>query len=739
MDPPATGLSTKDQDCLLSVLAPVLHRIDMASGTDHAPLSHVAVVSEADPLLRQSPIIQEFVDETVFTSPASTLTLLSDTVYDEQTPLLAKSRRERSRPWYRQAAPRLLVPFALASALCRGMTLAPRVEVFTQIACDELRIEPDRAYELASSSHHAFPIGLDIPISLGTLPRTPDPVHLTSVLHLAGNHSHATAIPSSPLFSDACRLDPDVQQGAAKLQTLIMTLSGILSALTSGFWGQFGDKHGRTGVIALTIFAMLATDCAFLLAASQSTNPTYSFLTASRLLVLAPLFEGSLGGFPTMQAAFNAYISDATTPGTSRAKIFARFFGIIFVGVAVGPTLSNLLPFDPFRSSITLGVLNLVLVLFFLPESLTKEQRIALAANRASLASEARKPENGGPIRRITGYVTGAVRGTFEPMAILLPRKRKSQGQAVSGNDWNLTYLAISLSLYLLTIAIYSVKFLYAQHAYAWGGTELSYYISYMGVLRALNLIVILPYLIKVYKPKSPKHSHPPTSTMDHVYTSPTVSPHGSATVLNTPITPTRTNSLPVMPTTSPSPPPSPGTQTPTPMRGISAINAELIKRSVHQSKEQHFDLLVARISMVMDFWSYFLLCSSNSPTSFVLVTTLSAFGGGTSPAMQSLALGILGGDEKDVGRLFGALSMLSSISSTIFSPIIFGCIYTWTVAFFPKAIFIVATAVMTIALVFLTLVQPNRPLRRRDVEDFPPRGRSRRAKDLRRMSTYSG
>jgi MFS family permease len=40
---------------------------------------------------------------------------------------------------------------------------------------------------------------------------------------------------------------------------VIMTLSGALSALTSGFWGQFGDKHGRTGVIALTIFAMLAT------------------------------------------------------------------------------------------------------------------------------------------------------------------------------------------------------------------------------------------------------------------------------------------------------------------------------------------------------------------------------------------------------------------------------------------------------------------------------------------------
>ncbi|KAF8751936.1 MFS general substrate transporter, partial [Rhizoctonia solani] len=539
-----------------------------------------------------------------------------------------------------------------------------------------------------------------IPSCLPNRPRYPnlawdpaqntDPVHLTSVLHLTGNHSHATAIPSSPLFSDACRLDPDVQQGAAKLQTLIMTLSGILSALTSGFWGQFGDKHGRTGVIALTIFAMLATDSVFLLAASQSANPTYSFLTASRLLVLAPLFEGSLGGFPTMQAALTHTY----------------------------PTLP--LPEHPAQRSLPASLASSLSASPWVQHSATSYPLTPSAhpshsaCQPASLASEARKPENGGPIRRITGYVTGAVRGTFEPMAILLPRKRKSQGQAVSGNDWNLTYLAISLSLYLLTIAIYSVKFLYAQHAYAWGD------------------------LIKVYKPKSPKHSHPPTSTMDHVYTSPTVSPHGSATVLNTPITPTRTNSLPVMPTTSLSPPPSPGAQTPTPMRGISAINSELIKRSVHQSKEQHFDLLVARISMVMDFWSYFLLCSSNSRPASSWSRPCPRLVA-DEPGDAESCVGILGGDEKDVGRLFGALSMLSSISSTIFSPIIFGCIYTWTVAFFPKAIFIVATAVMTIALVFLTLVQPNRPLRRRDVEDFPPRGRSRRAKDLRRMSTYSG
>ncbi|CAE7174298.1 unnamed protein product [Rhizoctonia solani] len=204
---------------------------------------------------------------------------------------------------------------------------------------------------------------------------------------------------------------------------------------------------------------------------------------------------------------------------------------------------------------------------------------------------------------------------------------------------------------------------------------RLSYYISFIGSLRALNLIDIHPYLIKLYKPKAPVPS-------------PTTSPSGSVTAPNTLTTLTRTISLPAVPKLSPYPP---GTKNPL---EISATNAQLIHRSILLSREQQFDLLVARLSMVMDFWSDFLLCSSTSATGFVLTTTLSAFGGGTSPAMQSLALG-LGGEEKDVGKLFGALSMLSSISSTILS-------------------------------VFLALVQPRQPLRRRDLEEFSARGRIR-------------
>ncbi|KDN40710.1 hypothetical protein RSAG8_07885, partial [Rhizoctonia solani AG-8 WAC10335] len=143
----------------------------------------------------------------------------------------------------------------------------------------------------------------------------------------------------------------------------------------------------------------------------------------SHELVISPIVEGLLGGFPTLQAGLNAYISDSTHAGTSRAKIFARFFGFLFVGAAAGPTISNLLPLNPFYSSIALGTANLVLVLLLLPESLTQEKRMTLAASRVLVEAEAPRPENQIWVKRMSSYVIGTLRGTFEPMAILLPRK----------------------------------------------------------------------------------------------------------------------------------------------------------------------------------------------------------------------------------------------------------------------------------------------------------------------------
>jgi hypothetical protein len=53
--------------------------------------------------------------------------------------------------------------------------------------------------------------------------------------------------------------NPAVQAGAARLQAMMTTTMGFLSALTTGWWGRFGERHGRTKVLAGATFGLFLT------------------------------------------------------------------------------------------------------------------------------------------------------------------------------------------------------------------------------------------------------------------------------------------------------------------------------------------------------------------------------------------------------------------------------------------------------------------------------------------------
>lgn len=139
-----------------------------------------------------------------------------------------------------------LVPFALLSALARGMTVAPRIDVYTQLACDES--------EFKHSARHNH--GIDI--------------H-SSVLIPLSNETNTTSIPSSaPAYTNiheqshnarSCSTSPPsaIQARAARLQTTMTTTVGLLSALTTAWWGQFGERHGRMWVLAIASVGLLVT------------------------------------------------------------------------------------------------------------------------------------------------------------------------------------------------------------------------------------------------------------------------------------------------------------------------------------------------------------------------------------------------------------------------------------------------------------------------------------------------
>jgi hypothetical protein len=146
------------------------------------------------------------------------------------------------------------------------MTLAPRIEIYTQLSCNHLYGNPRpnftqhaRATTSISSVH---PSSVLIAVNLDH-PSTPSFIHSDTITGhdsvvpeiLGGTQPHdAMRMPSS-----RCVSDPAVQASAARLQMIMTTTMGLFSALTSTWWGSFSERYGRTKVLAISTFGLLLT------------------------------------------------------------------------------------------------------------------------------------------------------------------------------------------------------------------------------------------------------------------------------------------------------------------------------------------------------------------------------------------------------------------------------------------------------------------------------------------------
>ena len=122
-----------------------------------------------------------------------------------------------------------------------------------------------------------------------------------------------------------------------------------------------------------------------------------------------------------------------------------------------------------------------------------------------------------------------------------------------------------------------------------------------------------------------------------------------------------------------------------------------------HLARSITSDLVIVRGSVFLDVVSHSLVAFhvSSSPLIFAGITSISALAAGSTPALQSLAICILQRSRKgspDTGALFGGLSMLTALGQ-ILGPVIFGIVYSTTVARFPEAVFALAAALVLVAL----------------------------------------
>jgi MFS transporter, DHA1 family, tetracycline resistance protein len=172
---------------------------------------------------------------------------------------------------------------------------------------------------------------------------------LTVFLDLLG---FGLVIPILPTFA--------VQLGASALQVgMIAAVYALMNFIFSPFWGTLSDRYGRRPVIAWTV---LITAAAFLLLAHAQTL---------LLLFLARMLAG-IGSANI--AASQAYITDVT-PVERRAKALGMIGAAFGMGFIFGPPVGGFLKEHYGMewvgyTAMNLSLINLVLILLFLPESL---------------------------------------------------------------------------------------------------------------------------------------------------------------------------------------------------------------------------------------------------------------------------------------------------------------------------------------------------------------------------------
>ncbi|HEY9256412.1 TCR/Tet family MFS transporter [Chitinophaga sp.] len=160
---------------------------------------------------------------------------------------------------------------------------------------------------------------------------------------------------------------------ASTYGALLLSVFAIAQFLFAPVIGNLSDKYGRRPVLLLSLFGF-GIDYIILALA-----PAYGWLFVGRVIA------GITGASFTTATA---YIADVSTDETSRAKNFGLIGAAFGLGFVLGPALGGFLAHwgirAPFYAAAALCLLNCVYGYFFLPESLSKENRRPFEWRRAN-------------------------------------------------------------------------------------------------------------------------------------------------------------------------------------------------------------------------------------------------------------------------------------------------------------------------------------------------------------------
>ncbi|KAF9039311.1 major facilitator superfamily domain-containing protein [Panaeolus papilionaceus] len=395
--------------------------------------------------------------------------------------------RQEKLPWWRRPSPWWLLVTAPLLTIAYSATIAPRVEIYTIAACREQK--------------------------------------LATIDLISGPFNAAFADTADERLPD-CASDPAVQAAAAKLATAITTTMGVLTCLTTGFWGSFSDRHGRTRVMGLSLTGALVADIVFI-----SVVRFYKILPGgSWFLLVASVVEGLLGGMAAGEASLQSYMADVTDE-SSRSRFFSLTVGLLLVGIALGPTIGSVIiaathnTLSVFYFTAALHVLLALWAFLILPESVSKERR---QESKAKYFQELHTSSLEGADQRNMGGISFNVHRIFpflRPLTVFLPYREDSRNPLKKKKrDWSLTLMALGYGSTVAIMGCHPFKLLYAAATFHWSSVEQGYFIGLVGLTSGIFLTLIFPIITKSFKPRPvivetlDTSTDPPTTIKKEVY-----------------------------------------------------------------------------------------------------------------------------------------------------------------------------------------------------------------------------
>ncbi|EJD44130.1 MFS general substrate transporter [Auricularia subglabra TFB-10046 SS5] len=565
---------------------------------------------------------------------------------------LSRASSRKRKPWWKRPSIYWVLPLGAFRQLCIIMGAAPQIEILTRMACQVHR--PDLAIE-----HVRFPDWRDDPPPNTSVPPGPlPPIMPWSAAHVAQGFVEVYGLgdiftggnsTKKPTRGALCAKDPEVQKGTAWVITIAGVLAGLTTTLTSAC---------DSNMILVTYFS------------AQLPGKAYWWIIPGTMFV--GLLGGGYGG-----GALAAYLSDCTEP-TNRAAVFAINAGIAMGGVALAPLIGAQLVrhsgdlLSPFYLSVLTNLIALLLWLFVVPESLPRDVR---AANAKKLEEERERslPDPGQGWGWVLRWIQPLI-DLIRPLKAFIPHWR-DEGDHSTGKDWNLTVLGIVYTIIAISTAAIAYFMQIAQNLWSWDNEMIGYWLSLIGLSRAVYLLVIFPVIIRLFKPKP----HP-------------VALEGPEDQLH------------------------PETAQPAPAASDPETETEVEEELPKSTATPSFDLVIIRVSLLADAAMYVCIFLSATPLQWMLGTMGLAMGGSLFPSLMSLALAVSPGGAAEAGSLFGGFQVLLSLGGEVCGQLVFGSLFRLTVAVFPRAIIIITAVVITAALVITFFIR---------LPKATPRGRS--------------